>query len=313
MSKQKIAADVPAKKRVSIRKARIAKTTKVLKDVLTKSPETKKVGRISKASKDYFDYQTSISSDINYALKNIKFIPSSTPLEILEDLNREIIPSHGTKLSKSLKYMGNIRPIIITKIKFKSRVYKYYLLDGQHLYTALKSLGVDEIPVVELPIESIESLVKTIAMLNSSSKSWTLKDYVIAWSNIKPDYTTLLGLYSEFDMELSIVAAICTNSSLANATPGTSVIKSGEFQIHDLDKSREKLSDINELLNLLPRMDRAANRFFILSLINLFEEVSYTRKHHKKLLKFVENNRETLRFTIVNVNELKNYLLQAFN
>ena len=60
-------------------------------------------------------------------------------------------------------------------------------------------------------------------------------------------------------------------------------------------------------------MDRAANRYFILSLISVFNEIKYGRKEHSKLLNYVKSNREILKFALNNVNELKAYLLQAFN
>ena len=301
---------------------RIAKTTKALKSVFSKERKNKRNAkvnlesrktRITLADKLYFEYQKEIAQDINYPLKNMKFISSEIPLELIDSLNRDVIASHGNKLAKSMRFMGNIRPIVITKMKYKSNSYKFYVIDGQHAYTALKSLGVTEIPVVEVPVKSLESLVETIALLNSSSKSWTLKDYVIAWSNIHQDYNVLNNLYEKYDMELSIIAAIATGNTVANSSPGTRLIKTGAFRILNLEETEQKLSDINEILNLLPRMDRAANRYFILSLLNVFNEITYTRKHHKQLLKYVEGNRETLKFALNNVNELKEYLLRAFN
>lgn len=315
MTTKTIEAGIAAKNKTTKRKSKVSKvskvekTTKILKNAIS---QPSKKGRISIAEKIYSEYQSLISTDVNFPLKNLRFISSDIQLEMLENLNREVTPSQATKLSKSIKAMGNIRPVIVTKMKFKSNSYKYYMLDGQHNYTALKSLNAPEIPIVEVPVNSIKSLVRMIALLNSSSKSWTLKDYVTAWSNIHEDYITLENLYNEFDIELSIVSAICSGNSVAASGPGTSLIKSGEFRIHNLEQSRQKLSDINEILSLLPRMDRAANRYFILSLINVFNEVTYTRKEHKKLLDYVEENKEVLKFAIANVATLKDYLLKAF-
>lgn len=303
---------------------KLEKTTKALKSAFAKekkairktkakvNPSSRRT-RITLADKIYFEYQQHIAQDINYPLKNMKFISSEIPLEFIDSLNRDVIASHGNKLAKSMRFMGNIRPVVITKMKYKSNSYRFYIIDGQHAYTALKSLGVAEIPVVEVPVKSLDSLVETIALLNSSSKSWSLKDYVIAWSNIHEDYNVLNNLYEKYDMELSIIAAIATGNTVANSTPGTSLIKSGRFRILNVDQTEQKLSDINEILNELPRMDRAANRYFILSLLNVFNEITYGRKHHKQLLKYVQENRETLKFALNNVNELKEYLLRAFN
>ena len=292
--------------------SKIATTKKLIKDIVI-DKETSRKEKITDVEKAYITYQTAISIDINYPLKNLQFIPSSIPLGSLDGLQRPVITAHGNTLAKSMKMMGNIRPIIVTKLKEKNGKYKFYVLDGQHNYNALLSLKAEEIPIVEISTKSTANLVETIALLNSSSKSWSLKDYVTAWSNIHSDYGLLKRLYDKYDIELSIVAAVCTGANLGNATPATKLIKSGEFRIFNLSESEQKLSDINEILNELPRMDRAANRYFILSLISVFNEIKYGRKEHNKLLDYVKNNREILKFALNNVNELKEYLLQAFN
>lgn len=292
--------------------SKIASTKKLIKDIVV-DKETSRKEKITDVEKAYITYQTAISIDINYPLKNLQFIPSSIPLGSLDGLQRPVITAHGNTLAKSMKMMGNIRPIIVTKLKEKNGKYKFYVLDGQHNYNALLSLKAEEIPIVEISTKSTANLVETIALLNSSSKSWSLKDYVTAWSNIHSDYGLLKRLYDKYDIELSIVAAVCTGANLGSATPATKLIKSGEFRIFNLSESEQKLSDINEILNELPRMDRAANRYFILSLISVFNEITYGRKEHNKLLNYVKNNREILKFALNNVNELKEYLLQAFN
>lgn len=292
--------------------SKIASTKKLIKDIVV-DKETSRKEKITDVEKAYITYQTAISIDVNYPLKNLQFIPSSIPLGSLDGLQRPVITAHGNTLARSMKMMGNIRPIIVTKLKEKNGKYKFYVLDGQHNYNALLSLKAEEIPIVEISTKSTANLVETIALLNSSSKSWSLKDYVIAWSNIHSDYGLLKRLYDKYDIELSIVAAVCTGANLGSATPATKLIKSGEFRILNLSESEQKLSDINEILNELPRMDRAANRYFILSLISVFNEIKYGRKEHNKLLDYVKNNREILKFALNNVNELKEYLLQAFN
>lgn len=295
-----------------MKNSKIASTKELIKNVIIQKSTSPKQ-KITEIEKAYIEYQTAVAIDINYPLKNLQFIPSSIPLKSLEGLQRPIITTHGNTLAKSMKSMGNIRPVIVVKLKEKNNKYAYYVLDGQHNYTALLSLKVTEIPIVEIVIKDIPNLVQTIALLNSSSKSWSLKDYVHAWSNIHPDYNLLKGLYDKYDIELSIVAAVCTGANLGNATPATRLIKSGEFRILNLVESEQKLSDINEILNELPRMDRAANRYFILSLISVFNEIKYGRVEHKKLLNYVKNNREILKFALNNVNQLKEYLLKAFN
>jgi hypothetical protein len=288
----------------------IANTAKMLKAVLDTS-ETSKF--LTTDEKIQLEYEQLIGKDINYPLKNLKFISSDVPLYQFESLNREVAASQANKLSKSMLKMGNLRAIVVVKLKYKSKTAHYYILDGQHLYTALLSLKVTEIPVVEICIDSLPSLVEKIALLNSSSKAWQLKDYIVAWSNIDSDYVTLLELQKKYDLEYSMIAAICAGLDLKAGTPGANSIKTGKFRIKNLASSEQKMSDINEILNQLPRMDRAANRYFVMSLVNLFHEVNYTRTHHRKLMRFVTANKDTLRFALNNVTELKQFLLKAFD
>jgi hypothetical protein len=286
-------------------------TTKILKEALQENPKSQRTN-LTTDERIQLEYEKAISQDINYPLKNLKFISSDVPLCHFENLNREVAASQANKIAKSMLKMGNLRAIVVVKLKYKSKTSKYYILDGQHLYTALLSLKVTEIPVVEISVDSVPSLVEKIAMLNSSSKSWQLKDYVIAWSNIHEDYVTLLNLQKTYDLEFSMISAICTGVDMKSGIPGSQTIKSGKFRIKNLEQSTRKLEDINEILNVLPRMDRAASRYFVASLINVFNEVNYTRANHAKLLRFVNNNVATLKFALNNVVELKEYLLKAF-
>jgi len=289
---------------------KIQDTTEILK----KAAETfKSQSYLTALEKVWLDYQVKVREDINYPLKNMVFLPNDIELAYLQGLQRDVIASQGRKLANSMKVMGNIRPIIVTKLKFDSNKYKFYVLDGQHNYTALRALDAKEIPVVEVPVKDIPSLVEVIALLNSSSKAWTLKDYVNAWGNIHEDYITLKNLFDKYDVELSIIAAICSGSTVATSGPGTSLIKSGKFVIANLEETERKLADITEILSLLPRMDRAANRYFILSLLNVFAEIKYTRSHQVRLVAFVRENKEVLKFALNNVAELKQFLMQAFS
>jgi ParB-like chromosome segregation protein Spo0J len=81
-----------------------------------------------------------------HPLKNVKWLntDSTKKLYFLSGINREITPNQVTKLCKSVKKMGIIRPVLVVSISFIDGVKRTYILDGQHLFTALTRLIKEE-------------------------------------------------------------------------------------------------------------------------------------------------------------------------
>ena len=108
-------------------------------------------------------------------------IGSSKAFYYLAGINRPINPSQVTKLSESLLKLGILRPIIVAEISFLTGKKTSYIIDGQHLFNAMLRNNMD-IPYKVIEIKNKVELVEAIALLNASSKSWTMIDYVTSWS-----------------------------------------------------------------------------------------------------------------------------------
>ena len=121
----------------------------------------------------------------------------------LAGINRPIIPYHVTKLAQALTMMGIIRPIVIANISFMSGIPGWYIVDGQHLFNALLRLGMD-IPYVFIDVKDKKDLVEKIALLNASSKTWSLQDYVTAWSSLENDYVKLNNYFNIYDLAIFV-------------------------------------------------------------------------------------------------------------
>ncbi len=206
-------------------------------------------------------------------------ITGSKGFSMLAGINRAVVPSHVTKLASSLEKMGVVRPVVIASIDFVSGTPTNYIIDGQHLYHALLRMGWD-IPYTEITIKDAVDLAEHLALLNASSKSWSMKDYITVWANVNKDYVKLNKYFNTYDIELNQLADVLMNNSCAANTGGnitiSRTIKRGEFTIDDEKRSVYLLNCVTDALKIVPRVDRLSNKLFIASFINFINScVSY--------------------------------------
>ncbi len=247
--------------------------------------------------------------EIFHPLMNIKWAKPDSKIgfHFLSGINRPIVPSHVTKLSNSLSFMGAIRPVVCTYINFIDGVKRLYVLDGQHLINGLLRYNSD-IPYIILPINDKEQLIKTIALLNSSSKPWLLKDYVIAWSSLIDDYRRLNEYHKIYDFEICVLASILSNSAISigggsNSRP----IKNGDFKIVNEQDNIEILKNLNECVDILDKMDRRGSKYFCNEYVKFYR--SNKSYNHTIFIKQLKLNKNNLVFAI----QKEDRLLNLFN
>ena len=240
-------------------------------------------------------------------IKTLK-MSGSKGFALLAGVNRPVIPNHVTKLSSSLDKMGVVRPVVVSTFDFIDGNKTTYIIDGQHLYHALMRLGWD-VPYVEIEIKNNVSLAEHLALLNSSSKSWTMKDYILVWSGIKKDYVKLSKYFNTYDIELSQVAEILMNNTCGNHSGGSnisSIIKKGDFVIDDEKRGVTILNHVTDALKLVKRMDRMSNKLFIYSYVNFIN--SYDKYDHKQFLANLKLNKEKFKTITQDPEEYKKLL-----
>ena len=76
-------------------------------------------------------------------------------------MNRAIDSKHVQKMIKSLRVQGCVRAIICCRTSIIEGVEKTYIIDGQHVATALEREG-QPIPYIEIEIQSEEELIENI-------------------------------------------------------------------------------------------------------------------------------------------------------
>lgn len=223
----------------------------------------------------------------------LKLLKKGESLSFLAGINRPVDPAQVTKLAASIDSMGLIRPIVVARIDFIEGVSVPYIIDGQHLFNAMLR---NDIPIeyVEIDVTDLADLVEKIALLNASSKSWKLTDYILAWSAVKEDYKKLNRYFNIYDFELSVLAAILSCKEVrANAGGGsvTKTIKNGTFEIVDEQDQVSILNDLTDILKVIPRMNRFENRYVCGEYVN-FRRTTGCDYNHAEFMKNLEKNKQ---------------------
>ena len=189
----------------------------------------------------------------------IEILKERQGLSYLAGINREITPGQVTKIATSCNRMGLIRPVVTAVISFISGKPTRYILDGQHLFNALLRNGMP-IEYITIEVKDMRDLVEKIALLNSSSKSWTLANYLTPWSNVSNEYKKLQHYYNIYDFDLGLLTAILS-SKIGDGGNITRMIKDGSFQVVDEQENVKILDCLTDILTIIPRMDRMQNKY----------------------------------------------------
>lgn len=225
---------------------------------------------------------------------NIKWLSANSKkgFMLLSGLNRPIIPHHVTKMSVSVDKIGIVRPVVVATLSFITGKPEIYIIDGQHLYTACLRNKID-VPYVEIEIEDKVDLVEKIALLNSSSKSWSLQDYVTAWGSLKEDYVKLNRYFQIYDFEFGVIASIFNNQTLRGTVGGLNVnkkIKEGAFEILDEEVNVKLLDNLTDVLRIVNRQGRSENRYICSEYINFYRNCG--DYNHEKFIKNLKAEKE---------------------
>lgn len=243
-------------------------------------------------------------------VKTLK-INGNQGFSILNGINRAIIPAQVTKLANSIQRMGIIRPVVVAKLPFYSgSTTEQFMVDGQHLYHGCLRLGID-VPYVEITIENDEDLVETLALLNSSSKSWTLADYILSWKHVRSEYHKLNKYANIYDLELSQIAQLLHYGTISiMGSSVTTVIKNGTFCIKNEGLCLQILDNITDVLKVIPRMDRMSNKAFISQYVSFFKQFQ-DKYDHTEFVKYLIKNKDQFALATQSPDEFQKLFIKA--
>ena len=213
---------------------------------------------------------------------------SKQSFSYLAGINRPIYPAQVTKLAESVIKMGIIRPVVIAYISFVDGVKKPYIIDGQHLFNALIRNNMD-IPYVAIEVKDKTDLVEKIALLNASSKNWSMCDYVTAWASLSNDYVKLNHYYQVYDIDLCTLATILLGQSIDGSNT-VKTIKNGNFKVVDEKLNTTILDNITDLLKVITRMARNDNRYATREYTKFLRTTN--TYNHKKFIENLKKNKK---------------------
>lgn len=220
-------------------------------------------------------------------------------------MNRSIDSKHVQTMIASLREQGCVRAVQCCKTNLIEGVEKLYIIDGQHLATALEREG-QPIPYIVRSIDSEEDLIRKMAYLNNSSKSWDLMNYINAWKMIRPDYMKLFKWKNMYDIEITMLAIIGVNNAAFKYN--TRAIKTGTFKITN-PFAEQMCKDFNDIFLKIGMSDRAIKFQFLSAFMQAYgnynhQQVIANLDKHLKTVKLMANGDDTgayIRKTIFNL------------
>lgn len=251
-------------------------------------------------SKDVTPAKVLKKNKLEFKVKTMAYTLAKTKFLLLNGINRLVDSVHVNEMIRSIQLLGVIRPVIVAKYTYKG-ITSHYILDGQNLFTALLKLKMD-VPYIEITIKDDRNLVESLALMNNSSKSWTLWDYVNSWSYVKDDYIKLLQYSDTSTIELRMIACVLNGikgySSSINRT-----IKLGEFTVDNETRAVKALNYMTEVFSELPPLDRGVGLTFkyayMAYLLNNFSTYNHNRfrsylKKNKKLISAANSDKSKI-------------------
>jgi hypothetical protein len=219
---------------------------------------------------------------------------SSTDYDLFKtfDFNRDIDKAHVNKLKESMTKRGFISTLIVvlTDIFDDDGNKYYYLLDGQHRFTAAKELGLPiEFRVVE--VDSEMELAEFIADVNNSSKGWGTNQFIHIWSTLKiAEYVKFKTIMEETDMQITPLVIAYTGQGKMDD------FRKGKMRFPNEAASDVLIEQIMDLKQYLP-----SKAFCRRAIINVMRDPQYNHEAIKPYIirqsvtrSFTENEKELL-------------------
>ena len=209
-------------------------------------------------------------------------------------MNRAIDSKHVQKMIASLRLQGCVRVVQCCRTNIIEGEEKLYIIDGQHLATALEREG-QPIPYIETEVTSEEDLIEKMAYLNNSSKSWDLMNFINAWKMIRPDYMKLFKWKNMYDIEITMLAAIGINS--AGFKSSSQSIKTGDFRITN-PNAEDMCKAFNDIFLKIGMSERSVKFQFLTAFLQAYGNYNHERvianlDKHLKTVKLMMNGDET--------------------
>lgn len=194
--------------------------------------------------------------------------------------NRAVNPASVSKLKKSMIKWGVLTAITVTK--FRKR---YFIVDGQHRYTAANELGYT-IPAIVIPKDSLNTIID----LNTIQKNWSLENYADFFAsnddkNLAEHYITLKEIKEACGLNYTALVRIYSKSGLP-------AFKRGELE---LDNMEFAFMFIRYLAEISPYVPFAKSSRFIDGYIRIVKNDNYS---HKRMMSKLKLNKKRDKYSM---------------
>lgn len=223
-------------------------------------------------------------------MKNLKqntaFLTWAQALKIIKYLPFNRVSEAKQPLIESLNKYGMLSAITIIKTNLFGTV-EYFILDGQHrLKSAIfnKMMKIHYI-ICEKPIDSIPALVNLVSTLNTTSKKWSINDYVDAYRYLNySNYIKLSQFVSQHPYSLSTCASLLAGRTSNTGNVGVrKSLQTGEYMITHLENT-------TEIMNLA----RLVSKYMLPTSRMLFAFRHIMMKDNYNQLKFINQYRNNI-------------------
>jgi hypothetical protein len=176
------------------------------------------------------------------------------------NFNRPVNKSHVKTLVESMERWGFQSTLTVIKTSVLDDTEQFYVLDGQHRFSAAKVLGIPfEFKTVD--IETKLELAQFIADVNNSAKAWGTNQFLNVWARMEiKEYVKMHQVQTETKMQITPLVRAYTGKSSMNE------FRKGDMKFIDEANSDKIISQIMELNDYLPK--KAFCRRAIIDIMN---------------------------------------------
>ena len=154
--------------------------------------------------------------------------------------NRNISMAHKNELIESIRKFGVLRDIICVQTSLFGKKNALYIVDGQHLFSALQYLNLSiNYKIVEANTK--EQIVELMGTLNNTSKAWTLRNYADCYASInRREYQKVIDIYENTGININILIPTYgynkPEKMFSSFGAMSKEFKSGSFKFYDESK-----------------------------------------------------------------------------
>lgn len=191
--------------------------------------------------------------------------------------NRDVNDKMVGKIMKSMAEYGILTCITVTKYNGR-----YFVIDGQHRYSAAKKLGAN-IPAIVIPRQAINVIID----LNTIQKNWGLEDFADFFAtnddkNLARPYATLKQIKEQTALNYTALVKIYSTSSMAK-------FKRGELVLDNFDFAERFMGYLVDISEYVPFYDNAR---FILGYVYIAQHEQYDHERMMAKLKLNDKKRK---------------------